>query len=458
MGGVVGHVARHPTPRVYRSHGRTLWSVAVSVFASPNPVPPAVVGRKQAAGGEAAAALDQFRDNRFSSYQHLDPSTWPQTVVRIAPARSGGSFDPLGGRCEDVHRAQDVAAVGDHLAGSACGRWMFITLTVDRSLFLSPEHAYQRCNDRVRKVLGRLGALWACGFEVQTKTGDGWPHWHAIVFVPHQVSEAEARRRVRAAWSIREVFAESIDPETGEVVQHVRRVPLAGSRGICVEDAKDAGGVARYVAKYIVKPWDAVPAWMGDSYTRFRKARFSGAFYDTLERLHRHHRDRRPRQAHRSLAKSTRRTVFERMARSGCACDVFQSDGARWRYLKTVGIPIQLLAQHASTLGAVPHQLGKWSQVRFIASEKFIDAAQSWVHNNRADVQSFRLARLREVRRAWFFNRAMREAEDMTDGVRCASGARRSVRDDRGREVWSVRVCREAGQDDAQRLHHVSHA
>ena len=83
-----------------------------------------------------------------------------------------------------------------------------------------------------------------------------------------------------------------------------------------VAEAQDRVGLGTYVAKYVVKRWEAVPAWMGESRRRWRKFRASPGFYDVLERLYRHdrHRGSRPEPSGRRLRT---RTLYQRMAASG---------------------------------------------------------------------------------------------------------------------------------------------
>ncbi len=159
----------------------------------------------------------------------------------IEPQRSGGAFDPLGLRAGHVARADDVAALGDVLRG----RWLFITLTVDRSKFLSPAMAYQRCNPRVCRVAAALreAAVWVAAFEVQTKTGDGWPHWHMMIHVGEDGrSLAELKAVVERAWCVVSEHEGEVDRSTGEVLTWKAREQIGF---VDVQDGRSAGGLAR---------------------------------------------------------------------------------------------------------------------------------------------------------------------------------------------------------------------
>jgi hypothetical protein len=214
-----------------------------------------------------------------------------------------------------MNRADDLRAVMKHVGG----RWLFVTLTVDRSAWMSPEAAYQRCNERTRKVLARIGALAFTAVELQTKTGDGWPHWHAVVRPDDQsITLEEVRAIVDRHWR---VTTESVDRETGEVTRSVERIGVPQAQH--VDEVRDNEGCAIYVSKYVTKVWDAVPRWMGVSRRRMRKIRMSDAFYDVLERLYRHDRQRGSRKPPSSGRKLRVRTLYQRMACSGATLNAF---------------------------------------------------------------------------------------------------------------------------------------
>ena len=58
--------------------------------------------------------------------------------------------------------------------------WLFVTLTLDPELFESPEQAFERGRDRIRRAVARLRERhnikrYFVKFEL---TEAGWPHWH----------------------------------------------------------------------------------------------------------------------------------------------------------------------------------------------------------------------------------------------------------------------------------------
>lgn len=60
----------------------------------------------------------------------------------------------------------------------AGGRWCMVTLTVDRSVFSSPEVAYRKvapCIPDLMRALFGDGAVWARVLEFQEASGEGGP-------------------------------------------------------------------------------------------------------------------------------------------------------------------------------------------------------------------------------------------------------------------------------------------
>ena len=59
-----------------------------------------------------------------------------------------------------------------------------LTLTVDRTRFASPEAAYEHVTGGkfIPTLMRKLGVKWwVSALEFQSKTGDGWPHWHVLI-------------------------------------------------------------------------------------------------------------------------------------------------------------------------------------------------------------------------------------------------------------------------------------
>jgi hypothetical protein len=83
------------------------------------------------------------------------------------------------------------------------------TLTVDRRQFSDPKQAWKHITDykyvaRLMRGLGIKRWLWV--LEFQTRTGDGWPHWHLLIDVGdlprHRVDLAKAWRLWRDEWGL----------------------------------------------------------------------------------------------------------------------------------------------------------------------------------------------------------------------------------------------------------------
>lgn len=357
--------------------------------------------RREAAGGPTP--LDQRRDNRLG-WVGLGNCEGKYVV---GPDRSGGAFDPEGGRAVDVHRADDIVAACQAIGG----RWFFVTLTIDRSQFVGPEAAYQRCADRVRKTMAHLGAVWVACIEPQTLTGDGWMHWHVLVRVPGSLDLDEALKRVRSAWSIREKYDESIDVETGEITERFKRVPIGM---VHVEVAGSVTGTATYVAKYVMKAWPAVPGWMLDSTSRFRKVRISGEFYNVLERLHRHDRARGSRRDHRRMPVRRVRTLRQRMAMSCARLLVFEKRGDLMTFKQRVAVPIERVTDVCGQASIAAVKLGNWGSVRFEVDQAGLDQLKASAGT--LAMSEYRMKRQEEraamLDRAWARMQARRTGSD----------------------------------------------
>ena len=326
-------------------------------------------GRPAAGAAGGPDGLDQKRENRETVTRApyrpiLDDLEDGELVAR--PTRSGGAFDPLGCRSSDVTRADDVVALVD----GHPGRWLMVTLTVNRSLWIGPEACYQRVCDRVREVARRISlkGVHVTALELQGKTGEGWPHWHLIVWAPDERTRDELAAEVRAAWC---VVTEHVDQDSGEVTRS--RESIGFSR---VDVAREREGVARYAAKYLLKSWPAVPAWMGESRRQLRKLRISSGAFDWLEGEGRHVRHRGGRRAPKSRRRPARK-LFDRMASSGLRHAVFRRSGERLEFVCTLPVPsdqdgFQLMLE----LGAEPIRLGSPGAVRWRISRAVMERAR----------------------------------------------------------------------------------
>jgi len=83
---------------------------------------------------------------------------------------------------------------------------LLLTLTVDREAFDHPADALGRVSTKslIPRLMKRLGVdRWAWVLEFQTKTGEGWPHWHVLMDVPGgYLDYAEVRRLWWGLWGI----------------------------------------------------------------------------------------------------------------------------------------------------------------------------------------------------------------------------------------------------------------
>ena len=258
----------------------------------------------------------------------------------------------------------------------------------------------------------RSGGIWFAGYEVQTKTGEGWPHWHVMVWAPDNRSAAEIRRAVERAWV---AITEHVDTDTGEVTRSVESIGF-----VHVAEAQDRVGLGTYVAKYVVKRWEAVPAWMGESRRRWRKFRASPGFYDVLERLYRHdrHRGSRPEPSGRRLRT---RTLYQRMAASGTRANVFQFRAGRMHFDRTLPVVFadgEGLSEFCRRYPVRYGMLGRWHRMRLLVDAqamRYIERDRPHLEQHAAGVYK---RRLRELRSSW----SCRHDQSQTEGITLDGG------------------------------------
>ena len=124
-----------------------------------------------------------------------------------------------------------------------------LTLTVDRSRFASPEEAHkyvnaEKCVARLMRLFGVKWWVWV--LEFQTKTGDGWPHWHVLIDKSALPGRFFSLKRAWKFW--REKWG-------------VGGLQLAGDRkGMTAKHA------VNYITKYMLKqPEGGYPVWVLES-------------------------------------------------------------------------------------------------------------------------------------------------------------------------------------------------
>jgi hypothetical protein len=269
----------------------------------------------------------------------------------LKPERSGGGFDPMGCRQADILQADRIPKVTEHLGG----RWLFVTLTVRRDVWLhGPEQAYRAGQTRVKRVCRALGSYFFVALEVQGRTGDGWPHWHCLIRLDDQGMSIEAARAaVLRRWR---VVHEQLNRETGEVQRMI--LPMGAPQAQDVQEVRDVGGAGVYVSKYVTKAWKGVPSWMGESRRQIRKVRCSVAVFDELERMQEHTRQRGTRRI-AGRARRPARILFERMARSGACWSAFEVEpGGVYRFVGRVWCPVSEVGSMIDRLQGRPLRFG----------------------------------------------------------------------------------------------------
>jgi hypothetical protein len=246
-----------------------------------------------------------------------------------------------------------------------------LAFTIDRKLFVGPEAAYQRANEYVRKAVnaGCPSGVWVAALELQGKTGDGWPHWHVLVWCPDRRPVREIEAAILRAWRTRTA---EYDPQTGEVLSwSSERIGF-----VSVRECRSAKGAGIYCAKYVTKGWPAVAPWMLQSCRRFRKVRVSNGAYVVLEKLGRHQIVHGPRREHKRDDRRRRaRTLLDRMASSGGKLAVFRvGPWGRLSFRCVVPISVEQVVERKLR----PVRLGPWRRVLWEVPEWVIALRDKW--------------------------------------------------------------------------------
>lgn len=262
-------------------------------------------------GGEAALNLDQ-KENK-SPCDGPDEISADDAVV--VPVYSGGKLDPKGGmaaRLKDLQKFQ-------HL-GMIMKLPVFLTITVNREKFESAEQAFnQTMRWLSRLVSERLGVkVWGRVAEVQTRSGDGWIHWHLLIDVGDTRYDASSWKG--RAW----VDLKQLRADVMRYWCHNWRFGGEGSQD--VQPVRKRQAVAGYLSKYVVKPWPAIPQWV----LRRKIIRLVG-FSLAANRILRQAGLLENRNPPRSCRPRQRRPItalMDRLAASGLTSKVIQ--GRRW--------------------------------------------------------------------------------------------------------------------------------
>jgi hypothetical protein len=128
--------------------------------------------------------------------------------------------------------------------------WLFFTLTVDQDRFSSPIEAFEKGQDRIRRVIDRLRSrgysIRRYFFKLELQ-GNGWPHWHVCVDTRRYIAEEELER----IWGYGFVDVKRVKPNKW-----------------------------RYLFKYVVKGNGPIPDWVLDYPKRIRVFQTSVGFFE----------------------------------------------------------------------------------------------------------------------------------------------------------------------------------
>jgi hypothetical protein len=226
-------------------------------------------------------------------------------VVEVLPNWSRSVYDPIGGASRRADYRQALCAFA---AAIPFRRGVMITLTVDRRQFTCPEEAHRimspKVPDLMRLTLG-VGAHWMRVLEFQSKTGDGWPHYHIVAWMPSGATLRSVRQDCWRLWRSK-----------------------WGVGGCDVVPVRSGKACALYLSKYFTKAVRAVPPWQLE---RLRSSRLFGASWAASQFRPSRRVYRAPRPRHVSLEdpskpftppnrrrrKASPRTLVDRLAWSG---------------------------------------------------------------------------------------------------------------------------------------------
>ncbi|MFA9480472.1 hypothetical protein ACERK3_19570 [Phycisphaerales bacterium AB-hyl4] len=361
---------------------------------------PTVAGRPLLGDGEAVMAatlpprsgglsLDQEENKSPQGLKLLDPNN----DVMVIPEYSGGKLDPYGGtgkRIADLRKFEALVA--------AMVRAVMLTLTIDRSQFENPEQAFDEVMPKLSRLLSeRLGVkVWARVAEVQTKSGDGWIHWHILADL------AGTRFETRPGFADLRAFNAAVRECWCE------RWSISQPAGVDTQLVRSKSGIVGYIAKYLVKPWPAIPPWIGER-KLFRLVGFSKAANELL-RLTGLLPERREPRWRREQRKRPLESIFKRCAASGLMCKVIH--GGRWLgRLSAKAEHVMLAIQSGLIPGTLRRRVfenavGRSEKVIAVlneASRHVVDRVNVWLHAHglSARIESEYQHRLTELCDGW---------------------------------------------------------
>jgi hypothetical protein len=119
-----------------------------------------------------------------------------------------------------------------------------LSLTLDRSHFESPEQAHKAVTDKsyIARLMRLLGVKhWISVLEFQTKTGQGWPHWHLLI----DLADVKGRLDLQRAWHLwRDKWG------------------LGGLDLSAPRSFSNREHAVLYITKYLTKMPEAFPTWV----------------------------------------------------------------------------------------------------------------------------------------------------------------------------------------------------
>ena len=205
----------------------------------PRPAPfPSGTGRGGGAaiGGPRPARVDRL-ESTVSNVKFDEPE--PVGLFALIPCRCRSRTCEKCGPCLGWRVRQNMLSKA-HLFS----RPAMLSLTVDRSCFSSPEAAHGAITEGkfIARLLRLLGVkLWLWVLEFQTKSGDGWPHWHVLIDLDDvpgkRIDLPRAWRLWRDKWHL-------------------------GGLDLSVKQARTREHAIHYITKYLTKMPESFPVWV----------------------------------------------------------------------------------------------------------------------------------------------------------------------------------------------------
>jgi hypothetical protein len=137
---------------------------------------------QRAAAGGSADRLEPRHNNL--TRQRLDEILAEGLIVAL-PVRCRSRACPSCGRAAGIKTRERLR---EKVGAGLFSQPALMTLTVDRKNWQSPQGAYRAVTAQalIPRLMRRLGVrAWVWTLEFQTRTGEGWPHWHILLDQAH---------------------------------------------------------------------------------------------------------------------------------------------------------------------------------------------------------------------------------------------------------------------------------